>query len=87
MDEKTAHPRRDSSNVERNITNAEFLHDKDILGENEHAQEDAMHFGHLSDEELVLEKKLRRKIDSTIMPVVVLVISNLSTTQGRKCAY
>jgi hypothetical protein len=32
-----------------------------------------MHFGQLTEEELVIEKKLRRKIDSLIMPLVILV--------------
>jgi hypothetical protein len=51
----------------------EVMHDKDILGTDENAKQNAIHFGKLSEEELVLQKKLRRKIDSVIMPMVVLV--------------
>jgi hypothetical protein len=51
----------------------EVMHDKDILGTDENAKQNAMHFGKLSEEELILQKKLRRKIDSVIMPMVVLV--------------
>ena len=32
-----------------------------------------MHFGQLTEEELVIQKKLKRKIDSLIMPLVILV--------------
>lgn len=37
------------------------------------SHDDAMHFGALTPEELEVEKKLRRKIDMRIMPLVVLV--------------
>lgn len=37
------------------------------------SHEEAMHFGMLTPDELVVEKKLKRKIDSLIMPLVVLV--------------
>lgn len=47
------------------------VHDKDIVGNKDRA--DAEHYGHLSEEELVLEKKLQRKIDMIIMPTVILV--------------
>ena len=67
MDEKTQHT--DASYIERKHS----LTDHEILGDNTHAKEDAMHYGHLSEEELLLEKKLRRRIDFTIMPMVVLV--------------
>jgi hypothetical protein len=50
---------------------AEALTDNEIVGEK--SRENAMHFGELSAEELMHEKKLRRKIDSVIMPMVVLV--------------
>lgn len=35
--------------------------------------EEAMHFGMLTPDELIVEKKLKRKIDSLIMPLVVMV--------------
>lgn len=47
------------------------VHDKDLVGDK--ARADAEQYGHLSEEELVLEKKLRRKIDMIIMPTVILV--------------
>jgi len=37
------------------------------------SHEEAMHFGQLTDEELILEKRLRRKIDTLIMPLVIFV--------------
>ena len=51
----------------------EMIHDKDLVGTK--TKESAMHSNHLTEEELELEKKLRRRIDSTIMPMVVLVSS------------
>ena len=54
--------------------NGDVIADKEILGERASiSHEEAMHFGELSPEELVIEKKLLRKIDSLIMPLVVLV--------------
>lgn len=58
--------------IEKRMHN-EGLSDHDILRNTESAKEEAMHFGHLSPDELILEKKLKRKIDSVIMPMVVLV--------------
>ncbi|KAJ9609483.1 hypothetical protein H2200_005810 [Cladophialophora chaetospira] len=48
--------------------------DHDLLGDKvELSHEEAMHFGALTEEELVVQKKLVRKIDALIMPLVVLV--------------
>lgn len=48
--------------------------DHELLGDKLNtSHEEAMHFGVLTEEELAIEKKLRRKIDSLIMPTVVLV--------------
>jgi hypothetical protein len=48
--------------------------DKEILGDKANlSHEEAMHFGVLTPEELETEKHLKRKIDSLIMPMVVLV--------------
>jgi len=59
----------DSSSMEKNdILHKEALHEDADLG-----KEEAMHFGVLTPEEKVIEKKLRRKIDTLIMPLVVLV--------------
>lgn len=46
------------------------LHDHDLA---QVSTQDAMHFGALSAEELEIEKKLKRKIDFRIMPLVILV--------------
>lgn len=54
--------------------------DHDVIGtrfdDSEHietAREEALHHGHLSAEELEIEKKLRRKIDLRIMPVLITI--------------
>jgi len=52
----------------RRISDHELLGDKLQVTHSE-----VMHFGKLTEEELVIEKKLRRKIDSLIMPLVILV--------------
>jgi hypothetical protein len=47
--------------------------DHDLMGEKLHAtHSEAVHFGELSEDEKHLEKKLKRKIDSLIMPLVML---------------
>ena len=54
----------------------EYMHDKELLGDkigHGATTYEALHFGSLSEEELVHEKKLRKKIDSVIMPLVVLI--------------
>lgn len=59
---------------EQVLNNKEVLTDKELLGEKAGiSHEEAMHFGALTEEELAVEKKLVRKIDSLIMPVVVIV--------------
>lgn len=37
------------------------------------SRDEPMHFGALTEDELLIEKKLRRKIDMLIMPLVILV--------------
>jgi hypothetical protein len=55
-------------------TKSELVSDKELIGEKRRmSHEEAMHFGALTPEELVIEKKLKRKIDTMIMPAVVLV--------------
>ncbi|KAI7242232.1 permease of the major facilitator superfamily [Hortaea werneckii] len=49
----------------------EVIHDHDVTGKA--AEAEASHIGHLTEEEKAVEKKLRRKIDSLIMPLVILV--------------
>jgi hypothetical protein len=47
--------------------------DHDLMGEKLHVtHSEAVHFGELSEDEKHLEKKLKRKIDSLIMPLVML---------------
>ncbi|KAJ9643639.1 hypothetical protein H2201_006255 [Coniosporium apollinis] len=56
------------------VQKAEVIHDHDILGDTRRfSREEVMHMGELTEAELALEKKLRRKIDARIMPTVVLV--------------
>jgi hypothetical protein len=54
--------------------------DHDVMGRNfddpeqiETIRQEALHHGHLSAEELEIEKKLRRKIDMRIMPVLITI--------------
>lgn len=52
----------------------DFLQDHDILGDKvDISHDEVMHFGELTVEELAIEKRLRRKIDMLIMPLVILV--------------
>lgn len=60
-DEKPGH-------VDRVVLDHDVLGDKIAI-----SHEDAMHFGELTPEEREIEKKLRRKIDMRIMPMIVLV--------------
>jgi MFS family permease len=55
------------------IGHHEVLHDVDIIGGKHIDAEQAMHLRQLTPDELIAEKKLRRKIDQRIMPVVVTV--------------
>lgn len=54
--------------AERGITDSEAMGEKADISHDE-----VVHITRLTEEELVLEKKLRRRIDSLIMPLVVLV--------------
>jgi hypothetical protein len=49
------------------------IHDDDMLGEKVTVAHEGMHWGELTEDELVIEKKLLRKIDILIMPLVILV--------------
>lgn len=51
----------------------EVLHDHDVLGNSNITREDAAHYGQLTEEEKMHEKKLKKKIDMLIMPLVMLV--------------
>ena len=73
MDDPEKRALEDATHVEKTRSDSEVIHDGAILGDKQHAIEDAMHFGHLSEEELILQKKLLRRIDFVIMPMVVLV--------------
>ncbi|KAK3117054.1 hypothetical protein LTR53_001933 [Teratosphaeriaceae sp. CCFEE 6253] len=63
------------------------VHDSDLVGVNSRD----MALAHLTEEELIDEKRLRRKIDSIIMPTVVLVCllaaarTDLGVVQGLTC--
>jgi hypothetical protein len=58
---------------EEGSTDHKVLHDYDVLGRTNVTREDAIHLGQLTEEELMHEKKLLRKIDAMIMPLVMLV--------------
>ena len=51
------------------LAHEEVMHDHDMKV----SKEDALHVAGLTEAEKVLEKKLRRKIDTLIMPLVILV--------------
>ena len=54
-----------------NQTHPEFVADHELLGDKlGGSHEEAMHLGALTEEELIIEKKLKRKIDLYIMPYV-----------------
>ena len=73
MEDEKKLPHDGTYGVENVDPNTHVIHDKELFGNKQGLREDAMHYGHLSEEELVLEKKLRRKIDSVIMPMVIAV--------------
>jgi hypothetical protein len=51
-----------------------LMSDRDTMGEKANLSHDEIiHLAQLSPEEKVIEKKLRRKIDMLIMPLVILV--------------
>jgi hypothetical protein len=49
------------------------VRDAELAEKNETTHQEALHYGKLTAEELEIEKKLRRKIDIRIMPLVILV--------------
>jgi hypothetical protein len=54
--------------------NTGVISDLETIGEKaDMSHEEVVHLAQLTDEEKVLEKKLLRRIDSLIMPLVVLV--------------
>lgn len=57
--EKRPHTELDTEKREQHV-----VHDNELIGDSGVTKADAMHFGQLTPEELLLEKKLRRKIDS-----------------------
>jgi hypothetical protein len=51
-----------------------LMSDRDTMGEKaDLSHDEIIHLAQLSPEEKVIEKKLRRKIDMLIMPLVILV--------------
>ena len=65
------------------LSHHEVLHDRDILGDGNISREDALHYGALTEEERMHEMKLKKKIDLMIMPLVMLVWENASTTHPQ----
>lgn len=66
-----AHEKSDFSELEKNEISHGTFHDHDIIRATDKEYVDR--FGHLSEEELATEKKLKRKIDLVIMPTTILV--------------
>lgn len=59
-----------STEIEKgSLAHKEILHDHDL----DTSKEEAQHMAELTPEEKITEKKLRRKIDALVMPLVVLV--------------
>jgi hypothetical protein len=55
-------------------TSSMAIHDHDVIGEKgEVSDEEASRLRHLTQEEQEIEKKLRRRIDFLIMPLVITV--------------
>ena len=53
---------------------AAAMRDRDLMGDKQEVlHQEAIHQGQLTPEELEIEKKLRRKIDARIMPLVIMV--------------
>lgn len=79
QDTTQSHIIRDSGDIGKEVdlgnelSHKEVVHDHDVLGGTNVTRDDAMHMGELTPEELVNEKKLRRKIDTIIMPLVMMV--------------
>jgi hypothetical protein len=55
------------------VVHREYLQDHDLGNGKESPADDAVQFAVLSEEELIVQKKLVRKIDALIMPLVILV--------------
>lgn len=56
------------------IKSTDVVRDADLLGEKaDVSYEETMHFAALTEEEKIVEKQLKRRIDALIMPLVVLV--------------
>lgn len=56
------------------MAESKYVADHDLMGEKlDISHSEVMHFGELTEEELVIEKRLRQKIDMLIMPLVILV--------------
>lgn len=55
------------------LTQKEVVHDRDVVERADLNREEAMHMGELTAEEEEIAKKLRKRIDSLIMPLVMSV--------------
>ena len=69
------------------VVRADKVLDHEVLGDKGNlSHEEAMHFGELTPEEKELEKKLVRKIDIRIMPLMVTVyLMNYIDRYGCRC--
>lgn len=71
------------STLENELSQKEVVHDHEVLGGANVTKEEAMHSGELTPEEQVNAKKLRKKIDSLIMPLVMTVGRIVEDTNNR----
>lgn len=55
------------------VPSAEHIHDHDLIADEKGLADIAEHLRKLTPEELVVEKKLRRKVDLLVMPLCVLI--------------
>lgn len=55
------------------VPSAEHINDHDLIADEKGVAETAEHLRKLTPEDRVIEKRLRRKIDILIMPLVVLI--------------
>ncbi|KUI63523.1 hypothetical protein VM1G_10273 [Cytospora mali] len=55
------------------IPTAEHIHDHDLIADDKDVTQIAEHLRQLTAEERIIEKKLRRKIDLLVMPIVVMI--------------
>lgn len=69
-------------NLGNDIAQKEVVTDQDVIGGATVTKEDAQHMGELTPEEEIESKKLRKKIDWIIMPLVMSVCDANPRSEG-----